>query len=341
MTRSVPCAGSSGPDVQPPGGLRGEGFATAPRQPNSIRRTTTHDSLRPDGLRGPVTLVATARDLFTGTGEQWTVLDRARVEMHAQFREGRIVGLSSEPPDAALESLIGSSPFSGFRASIAALIPHERDAHTLRFRLLDDLPPALLVSGRALRVAGVAIEMSGRARNPIGVCAGWAEGGTLVEGLTDQGPPLHLGPAAGPLSPVGDPFAWHETAPLPPHGTRRARRLDLLEDDGSVHLEAYFRDSHVDAYGRETLVHEYGLRGALDSTGERFLWCTAVPGALPYPECQSASPSAERLAGVRTDDLTVLVRQEFLGTSTCTHLNDTFRCLEDCGALVGLLRKSA
>ena len=63
---------------------------------------------------------------------------------------------------------------------------------------------------------------------------------------------------------------------------------------------------------------------------------TALPG---MPE--RLPEHVERLAGVRTDDLTVLVRQEFLGTSTCTHLNDTFRCLEDCGALVGLLRKSA
>jgi hypothetical protein len=32
-------------------------FAVSPRRPNSIRRTTTHDAVRSEGLRGPVTVV--------------------------------------------------------------------------------------------------------------------------------------------------------------------------------------------------------------------------------------------------------------------------------------------
>jgi len=315
-------------------------FALSPRSPGSVRRTTTHDSVRPDGLLGPVTVLARGRDLFTGQGLKVAVLDEASIELRALYREGSILSLSSDPAEPALESLVGSTPFSGFRASVEALLPHEQVARTVRFRVLYDLPPALLASGRALRVAGVPVEMSGKARNPVGVCAGWAEGGTLLAGLTEAGPPLHIGPDATSLSPIGDPLAWHVAAPLPAHGTRRARRLDLWERDGSVHLEAYFRDSHVDEHGRETVVHEYGVRGALDPEQERFLWCAAVPGALPYPECPSAAESAGRLVGMRPADLTTLVQQEFVGPSTCTHLNDTFRCLGDSGALLRLLRES-
>ena len=39
--------------------------ATPARRPGSVRRTTTHDSLRPDGLRGPVSVLAQGRDLRT------------------------------------------------------------------------------------------------------------------------------------------------------------------------------------------------------------------------------------------------------------------------------------
>ena len=175
-------------------------FDASPRRPHSIRRTTTHDSVRPDGLHGPVTVIAQGRDLFTRHGDTVVVVDQGRVELRANFREGSIIGIASDPADHALDSLVGSSPFSGFRASLEALLPGERAAHTVRFRLLYDLAPALLVSGRALRAAGVRIEMSGRARNPVDICAGWAEGGSLLAGLTDEGPPLHIGPDAAPLS---------------------------------------------------------------------------------------------------------------------------------------------
>ena len=107
-----------------------------------------------------------------------------------------------------------------------------------------------------------------------------------------------------------------------------------------VLIESYFRDSHVDNDGRETIVHEYGLRGAIDRREQRLLECATTPGALPYPECPSAASSADRLAGVQLNEVTELVRREFTGPSTCTHLNDTFRCLEDAGALMSLLTPS-
>ena len=55
---------------------------------------------------------------------------------------------------------------------------------------------------------------------------------------------------------------------------------------------------------------------------------------LPWFECPEAAGSAERLVGRPLDGLRASVRAEFLGTSTCTHLNDALRALEDVPALV-------
>jgi hypothetical protein len=38
-----------------------------------VRRTTTHDSLRPEGMSGPVTLIAQGRDLYTAADGTATV----------------------------------------------------------------------------------------------------------------------------------------------------------------------------------------------------------------------------------------------------------------------------
>ena len=237
-----------------------------------------------------------------------------RVELCAEYLKSRVISISSDPAYPQLAALVGASPFSGFRSAIGDLMPRERAAHSICFRLLYDLAPALLVSGRTLRAAGVPIEMSGRTRNPVDICAGWVQGGSLIRGLTESGPPLHVGPIAPTLWLENDPLSWHDADPLPTHSTRRSRRLDLWPEDGVVLLESYFRDSHVDMRGRETIVHEYGLRGAIEPLERRILWCSTTPGSLPYPECPSAAGSADRLVGVHLDEVTDLVRQEFVGS---------------------------
>src|SRR3954467_13818634 len=61
--------------------------ATPARRPGSVRRTTTHDSLRPDGLQGPVTVVARGRDLRTTPDGGTTVLDTARLDLEVSHPE--------------------------------------------------------------------------------------------------------------------------------------------------------------------------------------------------------------------------------------------------------------
>jgi hypothetical protein len=50
---------------------------------------------------------------------------------------------------------------------------------------------------------------------------------------------------------------------------------------------------------------------------------------LPWQECPQAIGSAPRLVGHTLAGLRPYVRGEFIGTSTCTHLNDVLRGLTD------------
>jgi Protein of unknown function (DUF2889) len=120
---------------------------------------------------------------------------------------------------------------------------------------------------------------------------------------------------------------------------RRRRRIDVWEEEGHGLVEGFFRDSHMDAAGTETIVHEYTVHASVDLSTMQFASCSADVGALPYPECPNAVASAGRLVGVAAVGLRRWVRDTFVGTSTCTHLNDTLRALEDTEALFGALRR--
>jgi hypothetical protein len=237
-----------------------------------------------------------------------------------------------------LTELVGARAFVGFRSAVEKALPGESRSHSVRFQLLDELPAAVLASGRALRAAGMRIDMQQGATLPVNICAGWAEGGTLLEGMTDFGPPLHVGPGAPAIEPENDSLAWHHCVPLPPHSTRRRRRLDLWKEGDRAWVDCFFRDTHVDADGVETVVHEWSVWAEIDPAKQCFVSGGARIGPLPYPECPGAAASASRLAGTPFDGLRRMVRASFVGPSTCTHLNDTFRSMEDVGALLHTLR---
>jgi hypothetical protein len=99
-------------------------------------------------------------------------------------------------------------------------------------------------------------------------------------------------------------------------------------------VEAIFRDSYVLPGGLETVIHEYTLTAEID--GGTVSRCEAVPRTLPWTECPAAAASAGRLAGVPLAGLRRHVRDTFTGISTCTHLNDMLRALEDVPALLDL-----
>ena len=357
-------------------GPSGPAVRTPPRQPRSVRRTTTHDSLRPDGMNGPVTLIAQGRDLYTAADGTATVLATARVDAIASSPENVLQALAVNPADDRLLALAGRRASSGFRRAVDELLPGEADLGTVRYQLLDDMPIALRISGYAVlagwhaagmatggteppRRRGVAQGGPGGARQQVDMCSGWVSDGVMVSGIAEGIPPYFEGPAvpdiAGPDTGDRDIDGWHADGRLPPGGMRRRRRIDVWLDtdaDGMpvARVESFFRDSYFpwdsdagpDGPGRgdtERVIHEYSVRAVVATGTESFRSCAATYGALPWPECPGATASAGRLAGTPVAGLRRRVREEFLGVGTCTHLNDTLRALADVGPLIAILRE--
>ena len=137
------------------------------------------------------------------------------------------------------------------------------------------------------------------------------------------------------------------------------RRQRLIERTGDE-VWAMFRDTYARPDGTTSVLHEYtvtalvsddrsddissdgdgggdsGDRGrARGGGGGRIVACVATPRVLPWAECPQAAASAGRLVGQRVSDLRALVRDDLVGTSTCTHLNDLLSSLFQAGRLVG------
>lgn len=321
---------------------------TPARRPLSVRRTTTHTCQRPDGLLGDVQVVACGRDLWTGPGGDGETFGEARIEAAVDFINGRLVkSIMARPPEPSVERLVGRAASGGFRRAVDETTPQGERAGSLAYQLLDDLPTALLVSGVALASAGMYPSRSNFSAmaSRADICAGWASDATImVEGERLGHPPTVIGPVAPSLEPLsGDPLAWHSSEPMTPHATRRCRRIDVWIERNDeplgemVRVEAFFRDSQADADVVETVVHEYLVSAELQPGSLEFVSCDVEIGVLPWVECPAAVASASRVVGTTPGDLRERVRQTFVGTTTCTHLNDTLRALACLDYLAGAL----
>jgi hypothetical protein len=165
------------------------------------------------------------------------------------------------------------------------------------------------------------------------LCAGWAADATVFRVIRAHGTvPMTIGPPAPALGRSDDPEGWHALPDPLPQTVRRRRRIDVRAGD-EIAVDAMFRDSYFDADGVESVVHEYGLLATVDPGTLTVTAADATPRVLPYVECPTAAASASRIAGLHLDELRDRVRAEWSGPSTCTHLNDLLRSLEDVRAL--------
>lgn len=319
-------------------GLRSSAQLTIARRERSVRRTSTLDMNRPDGVSGDLILTGIARDLLTLSAEQAPqVVAEGQLSGRVDWVNGRAVReLATEPSMPESTSLIGRSAASGFRAVAQQAVPSEATNRTPLYLLLDDIPAGVLVSGFATRRDGpgpLRTQASGNPPKP-DLCAGWQRGGTMMVSIETTGRTPTAGSAPVPRERNDDAHAWHIMPALGFGGVRRRRRLDLSAS-GVLEIDAVFRDSYMSPDGTESAIHEYGLVGTIEPGTLRILTLSAQARVLPYAECPLAVPSAERLVGLTVEDLRSHVRSEFIGPSTCTHLNDMLRSLED---VVGLAR---
>src|SRR3954469_4447731 len=297
----------------------------------ALRRTSTIDT-HPAGT-GHFDVDLRARDAVGRGSGGVDVLGLAGVRAHLADRV--IDDIVADPHDDRLAQLAGSRVGPGFRATVGRLLPDEVAKAGLLHLLLDDWVGAALVSGYAVQHTAITLGVeerlpAGTADHMAGICAGFAEDASLVPYAKRNGtiPWVH-----GPVAPPLDVDGVHSVEPLRPHGMRRFRRLDLAENGV---FDAHFRDSHVDGDGVETIVHEYTVAGTIEASRRAIASVAAHVRVLPWQECPGAIGSAARTRGMTLSEMRDRIRGEFVGTTTCTHLNDTLRAVADLDALVDL-----
>jgi hypothetical protein len=284
------------------------------RRPGSIRRTSSVDMIARDD--GTVELRSAAADPSGSASCRAVVGSLADRTL-----------LSLDPVDG-FGDLLGRTVGRGFRAVVDGLC----EPGTLTWVLLSELPVATLLSGYASLYTGRLHSPLSDAyidHLPVDICAGWAEPASFVVQIRTT---REMPTPAGPVSPPDDPGEWHAMALLEPGQMRRQR---LLQRDGAE-VWAMFRDTYARANGVVTVLHEYSVEATMSSDDgvERIASCVATPRVLPWGECPQAAASASRLVGHRVADLRRLVKDEFTGISTCTHLNDLLASLAQADHLV-------
>ena len=287
-----------------------------------------------------------ARDVLTMPDGEGVTMGEAELTAEVDGASRELAMIRTVPDAPALQTVLGAVVGPGFRARVDGVVPEQRELQSLLYLLLDDLPGAGLVSGYSMLHADAVPRA--RPDEYLGarsdMCAGWAHDGSMMVMLREHGQnPTPLGPPAPELARADDAIGWHALAELPPHGMRRIRRIDVIPPASSAdphRLDVFFRDSHVDDKSVETVVHEYSVIATVEEGTRTVLDIDANADVLPWMECPAAVGSASRLIGHGLDDLRPWVRETFVGTSTCTHLNDVLRGLADVNVLLDQLSRS-
>jgi hypothetical protein len=297
------------------------------------------------GFTAALDMTGLARDIRTGPAGPDDVSVLAQASVAAGFDMNRqLVSLETTPAASWTKDLIGARAGGGFRRHLDTVVP-ETEAGSLLRQVLDDMPAAALISGYAwMRLARreghdpSTLTPPGVLDRMTDLCSGWRAGGAAVASIeTQHGMPIQDCPPA----PVdhSDPWAWHETAPLPRDWMRRRRCLDITVDEaGGFAIWAMFRDTVGEEDGVELVLHEYAV--TTSGVGTTVAAVAAEPRVLPFPECPAAALSVGDLVGCQLAELSTSVPDLLTGIRSCTHLNDLLRALGGVAELVAGLQSA-
>jgi Protein of unknown function (DUF2889) len=299
----------------------------------------------PDGLGTSLHLRGRCRDLMTPLTAEPFVVSEAQMSA-VTGRERDIERISSDPLPPGLERLRGCRAGANLRAAIAEELPGEVSAGTPLHLLLDDLAGSTLIAGFAFfrwadHIPGFAERMLNAPRRYMrDICSGFRDGSSaLLPDGTISGL-KHNVAVVPPLADASDPLSWHELSDHPEIAMRRARRIDVWDEDGTLGVNAMFRDSCWDPDGTEIAVHEYEITAEADRATGVLTSMHAEPRVLPYPECPGAAPNAAWLVGTEMRTLRIDVLERLRSTDCCTHLNDALRALAEVPVLAASLQGS-
>jgi hypothetical protein len=312
------------------------------RRPGSVRRTSTVLMTWPAGLGTDLHLTGRARDLVTPSQGEAVVVRHSDLRV-VTGRERDIQSIEAEPSPAGLDRLVGCRAGKNLRAAIRRELPDEAAEGTPLFLLLDDMAGSTLISGFAFlrwseRVPAIKARLANAPSHVMrDVCSGFRDGASSLNSDGTISGLRQNTARPGPLVDPADPLGWHVIDPQPEIAMRRARRIDVWEDGGTLAIDAMFRDSCWDPDGAEVVVHEYQIHGTADPDTGVLRSVEAVPRVLPYVECPLAAANAARMAGTELLSMRSAVLEQLRATDCCTHLNDGLRALAEVPVLAASL----
>ncbi len=149
--------------------------------PGGIRRTTSIDVVRPEGLTGPLVADIRGRDLVRHADGQLETVEVVGLRVRIDAWTGRIDAIEDLASGARASALVGADVRRRFGASVAEALPDDATRRALLYSALEDLNGASLVSGYAPLRAGLlgASKEEGEARAAMqaDICAGGPEAG--------------------------------------------------------------------------------------------------------------------------------------------------------------------
>jgi Protein of unknown function (DUF2889) len=311
------------------------------RRAGSVRRTMSIDATWPGGLDGHAHYAGRARDIVTqAAGDDLQIRGESSLLVKADVRT--IVSAVSDPPLAALQNLSGARAGNHLRSILANLLPDEKARGTPLYLLLDDLAGATIVAPWAFfawndRWPTLSADAAAARRDRmVGVCMGFAAGSSAF-GVRGDGQAEPNQMKVAPVARSDDAVGWHSLAEHHDVTFRRARRIDVWREAGTIRIDSAFQDSALVLDGTRVAIHEYELRAVADAGSLKLLSVDASPAILPFAECRAAPVNLAALIGTPLGDLREIVLERLAKTAGCTHLNDMTRALAEVPVLAGYL----